>query len=77
MTTTFITRVTRPPTTRRDIAIELYELAARLDVIAETCSQQSLFDDLMLDGLDRLAASAHVTTDIAGAFADDPDYSPV
>lgn len=76
-TTTFITHVTRPQATRRDIAIELYEMAERLDAIAQACSQQSLFDDLTLDYLDRLAASARVTTDIIGGFADDAGYSPV
>lgn len=58
--------------TRISIAARLNDIARDLALIARQCDQGKLFDDLMLDHLDRLAAQAGKDARLCEDFSEDP-----
>jgi len=60
--------------TRISIATRLGDIARELALIARQCDQQKLFDDLMLDHLDRLATRAANDAQLCQDFSQDPNY---
>jgi hypothetical protein len=60
--------------TRASIANRLSDIARDLTLIARQCEQGKLFDDLMLDHLDRLADRAEKDARLCQEFAQDVEY---
>ena len=60
--------------TRTSIAARLGDIARELALIARQCDQGKLFDDLMLDHLDRLADRADKDAALCHRFSQDANY---
>lgn len=60
--------------TRTSIAARLGDIARELALIARQCDQGKLFDDLMLDHLDKLADRAEKDAALCHHFAQEPNY---
>ena len=60
--------------TRTSVADRLAVIARDLALIARQCDKNKLFDDLMLDHLDKLAARADKDAKLCQDCAEDPNY---
>lgn len=60
--------------TRTSVADRLVVIARDLALIARQCDKNRLFDDLVLDHLDKLASQANRDADMCQHYAEDPQY---